>query len=140
MCTRANISNRFFLETLRATYNDLSFCRCGILLLWLGIDFLHEVLCRNGSISYCLLIYLVETSRAECALFALPEIADVHSLLYALLERLYFPPILIVFLTGTAIYITGAPCIGGGRGWGGWEGGGEGGWPKKFKKLGRLVG
>ena len=31
---------------------------------------------------------------------------------------LCFPPILIVFSTGIAIYITRAPCIGGGRGWG----------------------
>ena len=35
-----------------------------------------------------------------------------------------FLPILIVFLTGIAIYITRAPCIGGGRAGGGGEGGG----------------
>ena len=47
-----------------------------------------------------------------------------------------FPPILIVFLTGIVIYITRAPCIGGGRAGGGW-----GGWrPKKIKKLNRFVG
>ena len=57
---------------------------------------------------------------------SLPEIADVHSLLYALLE-VVFPTNFDSFSTGTAIYITRAPCIG------------VGGRPKKIK-LSRLVG
>ena len=63
-------------------------------------------------------------------LAALLKIADVHSLLYALLE-VVFHANFDSFLTDTAIYITRAPCIGvgwaGGRGVG-WVGGRGVGW------------
>ena len=37
------------------------------------------------------------TATSNVTAASLPEIADVHSLLYALLEFLCFPPILIAF-------------------------------------------
>ena len=59
----------------------------------------------------------------------------MHSLLYALLE-VVFPANFDSFLTGTAIYITRAPCIGDGQVGGEW-----GGWvaKKNFKNLAGLL-